>query len=155
MLLIGMQRAAAAATPSSEAQRMRELDELAMADPMDPEAQKRIYEAMQKKNIEENMEMAMEHTPEAFGSVVMLYVNMAINGHPVTAFVDSGAQMTIMNEATAERTGLARLIDKRFSGVAKGVGTSKIIGRVHHLPRTFVFVTSYHQLVDTTLYLTI
>ena len=122
------------AAKQAEAQRMRELDELAMADPMDPEAQKRIYEAMQKKNIEENMEMAMEHTPEAFGSVVMLYVNMAINGHPVTAFVDSGAQMTIMNEATAERTGLARLIDKRFSGVAKGVGTSKIIGRVHQAP---------------------
>ena len=122
------------AAREDERRRERELDELAMADPMDPEAQRKIYEKMQQKNIEENMSMAMEHTPEAFGSVIMLYVKMSVNGHPLTAFVDSGAQMTIMNEATAERTGLARLIDKRWSGMAKGVGTSKIVGRIHQAP---------------------
>ncbi len=40
-------------------------------------------------------------------------------------------QMTIMGAATAERLGLMRLIDRRFAGVAKGVGTGKILGRVH------------------------
>ena len=39
--------------------------------------------------------------------------------------------MTIMGAATAERLGLMRLIDRRFAGVAKGVGTGKILGRVH------------------------
>lgn len=82
----------------------------------------------------------METTPEAFGSVIMLYVDMMVNEHPIKAFIDSGAQMTIMSLGCAQRLGLERLIDRRFQGVAKGVGTQKIIGKVHQAPITIAGV---------------
>jgi hypothetical protein len=35
------------------------------------------------QNIQQNMESALEYMPEAFGNVVMLYINCQVNGHHV------------------------------------------------------------------------
>mgnify|MGYP000341996112 CR=1 FL=1 len=69
----------------------------------------------------------------------MLYINASINKVKIQAFVDSGAQSTIMSQSLAERCGyfffnihrLTRLIDKRYAGKAMGVGSCKILGRIH------------------------
>ena len=84
----------------------------------DPEYQRRMLEAIEQRNIAENFEQGIEHNPEAFGSVIMLYVPCEVNRVPVPAFIDSGAQMTIMSQRCAEKCNLLRLVDKRFAGMA-------------------------------------
>ena len=115
------------AVSDREMQRIRMIN----ADPFDPEYQARIAQDIQQKNIDENMEAALEYTPESFSRVVMLYINCKVNGVPVKALVDSGARSTVMSAKCAERCNIMRLVDRRFAGVAIGVGTQKIIGRVH------------------------
>ncbi|CAK9148902.1 unnamed protein product [Ilex paraguariensis] len=119
----------------SELRRQQE-EELALlyADPFDVEAQKKIEAAIRQKGIDENWAAALEHNPEAFARVVMLYVDMEVNGVPLKAFVDSGAQSTIISKSCAERCGLLRLLDQRYKGIAHGVGQSEILGRIHVAP---------------------
>ncbi|ELQ34313.1 DNA damage-inducible protein 1 [Pyricularia oryzae Y34] len=82
-------------------------------DPFNVESQAKIEEMIRQECVQENLQ---------------------INGNKVQALVDSGAQVTIMSPACAEACGIMRLVDTRFSGIARGVGTANIIGRVHTAP---------------------
>ncbi|KAK8962250.1 hypothetical protein KSP40_PGU005806 [Platanthera guangdongensis] len=116
--------------------RNKQAEELTLmhADPFDVESQRKIEAAIRQRGIDDNMAAALEYNPEAFARVVMLYVNMEVNGTPLKAFVDSGAQSTIISKSCAERCGLLRLMDQRYKGVAVGVGQTEILGRIHVAP---------------------
>lgn len=58
-------------------------------DPMSMEGQKAIEEQIRQQNINQNMEAALEHNPEAFGRVFMLFIDCKINStSSVKAFID-------------------------------------------------------------------
>ena len=80
---------------------------------------------------DEQLKLAMEATPEAFCKVPMLYVRCTLNDVPLKAFVDTGAQMTVMSLECAQKCKLQALINQRFRGVAAGVGVARIVGRVN------------------------
>lgn len=101
-------------------------------DPNDPENQKKILEMIQQEQIEESMYTALEYNPESFAPVTMLYISGELNGEKIKAFVDSGAQKTIILTRLAEQCGLTRWIDRRFQGLAMGVGLQTIVGQIHN-----------------------
>ena len=105
--------------------------ENASANPFSAEVQGRIADNIQQVNIEQNMMSAMEHVPETFAPVTMLYINCKANSIPLKGFVDSGAQNTIMSSRCAERCNVMHLVDRRWQGTARGVGEQKIVGRIH------------------------
>lgn len=119
----------------AEMARRRELEQL-HADPFNVDNQRRIEELIRTEQVHENYEHAVEHNPAAFAQVSMLYINVKVNNVPVKAFVDSGAQMTIMSPDMARRCNVGHLIDTRFRGMAVGVGSQRILGRVHMMPLT-------------------
>lgn len=113
--------------------RKRELKRL-QDDPYNEESQRKILELIQQEAVMDNLNTALEHSPEVFGNVTMLFVNVLVNGKLIKAFVDSGAQATVISPDCVEACNLTHLIDRRFQGVARGVGTAKIIGRIHSAP---------------------
>ncbi|KAJ2808746.1 DNA damage-inducible protein 1, partial [Coemansia furcata] len=74
-------------------ERDREMERL-NANPFDIESQRKIEEMIRQENVMRNMETALELNPESFASVAMLYIDVIVNGTPIKALVDSGAQAT-------------------------------------------------------------
>ena len=70
------------------------------------------------------------------------------DSRPLSAFIDTGAQVTVMPLSTARRLRLIPFIDRRYAGQATGVGTVRIIGRIPNLTILFELSPSYSHSWD-------
>ena len=118
----------------TQASRAREMEQRLLLNPSDPEAQAFLEEQIRQKNVLDNHSLAHDVMPEGFTQQPMLIINLRVNGVPLRAMVDTGAQSTIISQRTAQAAGIMRLVDTRFKGTAKGVGTGVILGKVHITP---------------------
>uniref|UniRef100_A0AC34GWU5 UBA domain-containing protein n=1 Tax=Panagrolaimus sp. ES5 TaxID=591445 RepID=A0AC34GWU5_9BILA len=102
------------------------------ADPTSIEGQKLIADLIKREAHKEQLNKAMTEMPEAFIRSHMLYVKLKINGVETIGFVDSGAQVTTISLAHAEKFNLTSKIDKTYATILRGVGGEQTSeGRIH------------------------
>eukprot|EP00931_Biecheleriopsis_adriatica_P042646 TRINITY_DN2431_c0_g1_i1.p1 TRINITY_DN2431_c0_g1~~TRINITY_DN2431_c0_g1_i1.p1 ORF type:complete len:327 (+),score=84.23 TRINITY_DN2431_c0_g1_i1:56-982(+) len=63
-----------------------------------------------------------------------LYVPCEIGAHEVEMLVDTGAEMSVISETLARQLNLLDRLDRRYQGMARGVGSAKILGKVFDVP---------------------
>ncbi|GMR33791.1 hypothetical protein PMAYCL1PPCAC_03986, partial [Pristionchus mayeri] len=86
------------------------------------EGQALVMEQIRLENVERMYKEAFERMPEAFMPIHMLYIKIVVNGVPTFAFIDSGAQISIMSHSFAKQADLDRIIDTRVRKVVHGIG---------------------------------
>ena len=90
-----------------------------------------INASNREKNINDNIQKAIDEIPETLTSVNMLYIPSTINEVELKLFVDTGAQISVMSLEKAFILGLEDLIDYNHQGMVHGVGKQEIIGKIH------------------------
>lgn len=85
------------------------------------------------KQIETDYIEADKNIPQFFISVNMLYVPCQINGTYIEAFVDTGAQITIMSLDTAKKCSLEHRINTKMARKIVGVGTQISLGELYNV----------------------
>ena len=129
-LFMMMNTTAATLSSMQKGQVEEKMKERLAKDENDPEAKEYFAKKKQEGVLEEHYKRTLEEFPESFAPVLMLYIQVEINGTALQAFVDSGAQTSVISGRCAERCGLTPYIDGRFAGKVVGVGNGRTLGRV-------------------------
>lgn len=64
----------------------------------------------------------------------LLYVPCIINSRMVEMMVDSGSQTSVISSSMMRQLNLQNRLDTRYQGVAAGVGSASILGRIDNCP---------------------
>lgn len=119
------------------------------ADPADATAKGYFEKKTNDQLLRQQSDLVMQEYPETLFPVLMLYIDTEINQTHVKAFVDSGAQTSVMTLECAKRCGISHLIDSRFAGKIVGVGQSTSLGKIMICP--IKIGTTYFQMSVTVM----
>lgn len=115
----------------AEFERQQRLYIEAATNPLTEEAQKFIAESIRNNQIRANYEMSRAYLPESVRNVCMLYIPIELHKTKLKAFIDSGAQSSLISKRCAEKCNILHFMDTNFSSIAIGLGIQKTLGRVH------------------------
>ena len=101
---------------SSQAQNVEESDDFESNDP--------VYQ---------NLKKAYEEIPHTLIRSDSIFLKGYINGTEITFLLDTGAEMSVLPINIVEACGLMPILNKEYSGVMKGVGSDKILGKIHYV----------------------
>lgn len=92
-------------------------------------------EIAKHKKQQDNLDMAYEKIPHTLFPVSMLYIPIVIKDVYITAFVDTGAMISIMNYETAVLCGIEDLIYEKAQIALHGVGNTpvKTRGKIYYV----------------------
>ena len=90
-----------------------------------------------ERKISDNYLKAYEEIPQVFIPAKMIHITGKINNHKIKFLVDTGAQVSLLPLNFVTACGLQDLIDNKYHGELKGVGTDKIVGKLHYVEITF------------------
>ena len=80
--------------------------------------------------VEEDLDAAV-HRGTPLADDGLLYAPCRLGVHSLMAMVDTGSESSVMSERMAQRCDLMARCDRRWSGTAVGLGSLRVLGRVH------------------------
>jgi predicted aspartyl protease len=93
-----------------------------------------IKEADSKERvIQDNYLKAYNELPSSFIPANMIYLIAKIMGNEIKFLVDTGAQVSLLPLNVVKMCDLEHLMDEKYSGELKGVGSDRVMGRIHYL----------------------
>ncbi len=83
--------------------------------------------------VEENFKKAYNEIPHTFIRTEAIFLKGHINGQEINFLLDTGAEMSVIPANIIQACGLESILDTHYSGVMKGVGEAKTLGRIHYV----------------------
>ena len=93
-----------------------------------------IKEANDKERvINENYIKAYDEIPSCLIPAKMIYLEAKIMGQKIKFLIDTGAQVSLLPLNIVKICNLDHLLDQRVAGELKGVGSDRVMGKIHYL----------------------